>query len=56
MYTPALPDGTFSYKKSHFGYLLKGLGIENVSILMNICNNFGTFGKFDVLLVNFVVN
>jgi hypothetical protein len=29
--TPGLPDGLFSYlKKSKFGYILEGLGMENV--------------------------
>jgi hypothetical protein len=28
-----LPDGMFAYQKSHFGYILELLGMENVSIL-----------------------
>jgi hypothetical protein len=27
-----LPDGIFSYQKSQFGYILEGLGMENVGI------------------------
>jgi hypothetical protein len=27
-----LPDGLFSYQKSQFGYILEGLGVENVDI------------------------
>jgi hypothetical protein len=31
-FLPWLPDGLFSYKKSPFGYILEGLGMENVGI------------------------
>jgi hypothetical protein len=31
-YTPGLPDGLFSYQKYQFGYILEGLGMENVGI------------------------
>jgi hypothetical protein len=27
-----LPDGLFSYQKSQFGYILVGLGMENIGI------------------------
>jgi hypothetical protein len=27
-----VPDGLFSYQKSQFGYILEGLGRENVGI------------------------
>jgi hypothetical protein len=27
-----LPDGLFSNQKSHFGYILEGLGMENIFI------------------------
>jgi hypothetical protein len=29
---PGLPDGFFSYQKPQFGYILDGLGVENVGI------------------------
>jgi hypothetical protein len=28
-----LPDGIFAYRKSQFGYILEGLGVDNVGIL-----------------------
>jgi hypothetical protein len=28
-----LPDDMFSYQNSQFGYILEGLGMENVSVL-----------------------
>jgi hypothetical protein len=31
-YHPGLPDGLLSYQKSQFGYILEGLGMENVGI------------------------
>jgi hypothetical protein len=30
--SPGLPDGLFSYQKSLFGYVLEGLGMENIGI------------------------
>jgi hypothetical protein len=36
-----LPDSTFSYQKSQFGYILEGLGIENVGTFMVILWSFG---------------
>jgi hypothetical protein len=30
--TSGLPDGNFSYQNSRFGYILEGLGLENVCI------------------------
>jgi hypothetical protein len=30
--SPWLPDGLLSYQKSQFGYILEGLGMENVGI------------------------
>jgi hypothetical protein len=30
---PVLPDGLFSYKKYQVGYILEGLGMENVGII-----------------------
>jgi hypothetical protein len=41
-----LPDGLFSNKKSHFGYILEGLGMENVGIFITIWNILWPFGKF----------
>jgi hypothetical protein len=42
-----LPDGIFSYKKIQFGYILKGLGMDNVGtyILRHcriVCGHFET--------------
>jgi hypothetical protein len=31
-----LPDGVFSNEKSHFGYILEGLGMENVGIFFGL--------------------
>jgi hypothetical protein len=31
-YRTGVPDGLFSYPKSQFGYILMGLGMENVGI------------------------
>jgi hypothetical protein len=41
-----LPDGLFSNQKYHFGYILEGLGMENVDIFMTTCNISQSFGKF----------
>jgi hypothetical protein len=30
-----LPDGLFSYQKYHFGYILEGLKMENVSLFFD---------------------
>jgi hypothetical protein len=35
---PGLPDGAFPYQKSHFGYIWRALGMENVGIFMAIRN------------------
>jgi hypothetical protein len=46
---PVLPDGTFSYQNSQFGYILEGLGVLNVCI-------FFLFGVFCCHLAHFLVN
>jgi hypothetical protein len=33
---PVLPDAIFSYQNYHFGYILEGLGMENVAIFFHI--------------------
>jgi hypothetical protein len=42
-----LPDGIFSYQKFQFGYILEGLGMENVGVtygyFWNILLPFGIF-------------
>jgi cyanate permease len=35
-----LPDGLFSYQKSQFGYILEGLGKENVGIFYDLLEYF----------------
>jgi hypothetical protein len=43
----------FSYQKSHFGYILEGLGMENASVLYgnwNILLKFGIFYGHLVIL------
>jgi hypothetical protein len=39
-----VPDGIFSYPKSLFGYILQGLGIENLGIFMSVWNILWPFG------------
>jgi hypothetical protein len=47
-----LPDGIFSNQKSQFGYILKGLSVEDASIFKDHFVNFIAkwymyFGQFD---------
>jgi hypothetical protein len=47
-----LPDGIFSYQKSQFGYILKGLAVENfefrniLSAVGIFCDRLEYFGVF----------
>jgi hypothetical protein len=50
-----LPDGLVSNPKYQFGYVLEGLGMENVVIFMTICNILRPFGQSYGSLVEFVV-
>jgi hypothetical protein len=45
----------FRTKKSQFGYILEGLGVENFGIFMTIWNILRPFGKFYGSLVLFRV-
>jgi hypothetical protein len=49
-----LPDGLFCYQKSQFGYILEGLGMENV-IFENIWTILTQFVVIYGRLVEFVV-
>jgi hypothetical protein len=37
---PGLPNGVFSYRKSQFGYIFEGLGMETDAIFIDIANVF----------------
>jgi hypothetical protein len=57
-----LPDGLFYYQKSQFGYILEGLGMENVGIfydhleyIMAFWYNLWRFGAVSSHLVFFAV-
>jgi hypothetical protein len=41
-----LPDCLFSDQKIQFGYILEGLGMENVGIFLSIWNILRPFGIF----------
>jgi hypothetical protein len=43
---PGLLDGIFSYQKSQFGYILEGLGMQNVGIFYDKWNILQPFGIF----------
>jgi hypothetical protein len=40
-----LPDGSFSNQKYQFGYILEGLGMENIGIFMTTWNILQPFGR-----------
>jgi hypothetical protein len=42
----------FKIKKSHFGYILKGLGMENVVCFTAIWYNLWSFGKLMAIWYN----
>jgi hypothetical protein len=44
-----VPDGLFSYQKSQFGYILEGLGMENVGIF------YGPLVHFTAIWYVFVI-
>jgi hypothetical protein len=49
-----LPDALVSYQKSQFGFILEGLGKENVGLFLAICNISGMFGTMYGILVSFM--
>jgi hypothetical protein len=50
---PGLPDGIFSYQKSEFGDIGKGLEMENVGMFYGYLEYFTDMGIFCVDLVYF---